>query len=87
MIKYIIEGQLYFHFQLYAPVAELADAPDLGSGVPDVKVQVLSGAPNSKNPNPVPVGNGFGFLIYLEFIIVLLRPEFSRLFLFYLQNF
>ena len=29
----------------YAPVAELADAPDLGSGVPDVKVQVLSGAP------------------------------------------
>ena len=22
------------------------------------------GAPNSKNPNPVPVGNGFGFLIY-----------------------
>lgn len=28
-----------------APVAELADAPDLGSGVPDVKVQVLSGAP------------------------------------------
>ena len=26
-------------------MAELADAPDLGSGVPDVKVQVLSGAP------------------------------------------
>ena len=32
---------------LYAGVAELADAPDLGSGVPDVKVQVLFGAPNS----------------------------------------
>ena len=31
----------------YAPMAELADAPDLGSGVPDVKVQVLFGAPNS----------------------------------------
>ena len=30
----------------YAPVAELADAPDLGSGVFDVQVQVLSGAPN-----------------------------------------
>ena len=29
----------------YAPMAELADAPDLGSGVPDVKVQVLFGAP------------------------------------------
>ena len=30
---------------LFAPVAELADALDLGSSVPDVKVQVLSGAP------------------------------------------
>lgn len=28
----------------YADVAELADAPDLGSGVPDVQVQVLSSA-------------------------------------------
>ena len=28
----------------YADVAELADAPDLGSGVPDVQVQVLSPA-------------------------------------------
>ena len=28
-----------------APVAELADAPDLGSGVFDVQVQLLSGAP------------------------------------------
>ena len=49
-----------------APVAELADAPDLGSGVFDVGVQVPSGAPNSKNPNLVPVGNGFGFLIHFE---------------------
>ena len=31
----------------FAPVAELADAPDLGSGVNDVKVQVLSGAPKA----------------------------------------
>ena len=30
----------------YAGVAELADAPDLGSGVPDVQVQVLSPALN-----------------------------------------
>ena len=29
----------------YAGVAELADAPDLGSGVSDVQVQVLSPAP------------------------------------------
>ena len=32
-------------------MAELADAPDLGSGVPDVKVQVLFGAPNRNNTN------------------------------------
>ena len=30
---------------LFADVAELADALDLGSSVPDVKVQVLSSAP------------------------------------------
>ena len=33
--------------QLYAPMAELADALDLGSSVIDVKVQVLFGAPNA----------------------------------------
>ena len=33
-------------------MAELADAPDLGSGVPDVKVQVLFGAPDRNNTNP-----------------------------------
>ena len=32
----------------YAGVAELADAPDLGSGVPDVQVQVLSPARKRK---------------------------------------
>ena len=32
---------------LYAGVAELADAPDLGSGVLDVQVQVLSPAPKN----------------------------------------
>ncbi len=31
-------------FAMQADVAELADAPDLGSGVPDVQVQVLSSA-------------------------------------------
>ena len=30
-----------------APVAELADAPDLGSGIFDVQVQALSGAPET----------------------------------------
>ena len=32
-----------------APVAELVDAPDLGSGVYDVQVRVLSGALLGKN--------------------------------------
>ena len=30
---------------IHAGMAELADAPDLGSGVPDVQVQVLLPAP------------------------------------------
>ena len=51
----------------YADVAELADAPDLGSGVYDVQVQVLSSAPNSRNPNLLPIGEGFGFLLYLNY--------------------
>ena len=45
-------------------MAELADAPDLGSGVHDVQVQVLLSALHFLNPNPVPVGRGFGFLVY-----------------------
>ena len=48
-------------------MAELADAPDLGSGVPDVKVQVLFGAPKQYNPNQIfPVGDGFGLFVYFE---------------------
>ena len=35
----------------FAGMAELADAPDLGSGISDVQVQALSGAPYAKNPN------------------------------------
>ena len=43
-------------------MAELADAPDLGSGIFDVQVQALSGAPNSINPN-LTSGSGFGFVV------------------------
>ena len=44
----------------YADVAELADAPDLGSGVYDVQVQVLSSAvylnhKDCKGTSPVPL--------------------------------
>ena len=49
-------------------MAELADA--YGSGpyfFTEVQVQVLSGAPNSRNPNLVPIGEGFGFLLYLDY--------------------
>ena len=35
----------------YADMAELADAPDLGSGVHDVQVQVLLSAPEGANLN------------------------------------
>ena len=52
-------------------MAELADAPDLGSGVPDVQVQVLSPAPKQYNPNHLTViGDAFGFVVsYDEFIV------------------
>ena len=39
-------GIIFFVLISYADVAELADAPDLGSGVYDVGVQVPSSAPN-----------------------------------------
>ena len=49
-------------------MAELADAIDSGSiGRKAVQVQVLLPAPNSRNPNLVPIGEGFGFLLYLDY--------------------
>ena len=56
--KYTSDEDFYFFTEVYQA---------LGSGVNDVGVQVPSAAPNSKNPNLVPVGNGFGFLIYLDY--------------------
>ena len=49
-------------------MAELADA--YGSGPYEsnfMQVQVLLSAPNSRNPNLVPIGEGFGFLLYLDY--------------------
>ena len=51
----------------YAGVAELADALDLGSSVFDVQVQVLSPAPKPENPNLIPIGDGFGFLLCFDY--------------------
>ena len=54
--------------QIFADMAELADAH--GSGPCEsnfMEVQVLLSAPNSRNPNLVPIGNGFGFLLYLDY--------------------
>lgn len=54
-------GQIVLHYALFilhyyrfAAVAELADAPDLGSGVNDVGVQVPSAAPRRGKPNGLP---------------------------------
>ena len=49
-------------------MAELADAHGSGPCESDfMQVQVLLSAPNSKNPNLVPIGEGFGFLLYLDY--------------------
>ena len=50
----------------YAPVMELVDMRDLGSRAFSVWVRVPSGAPKQYNPNPFPVGDGFGFIVFFE---------------------
>ena len=48
-------------------MAELADAPDLGSGGYPVHVRPLSSAPKQYNPNQIfPVGDGFGLFVCFE---------------------
>ena len=52
---------------IYAGVAELADALDSGSnGRKAVQVQVLSPAPKHSNPNLLPIGETFGFVVFLN---------------------
>ena len=53
---------------IFAGMAELADA--YGSGPYEsnfMQVRPLLPAPNSRNPNLVPIGDGFGFLLYLDY--------------------
>ena len=51
-----------------AGMAELADALDSGSSGSDtVQVQVLLPAPNSKNPNLLPIGESFGFVLFFTY--------------------
>lgn len=48
-------------------MAELADAPDLGSGVTDVGVRVPLAAPRSYNPNCwLVTSEWFGFTLYID---------------------
>ena len=52
----------------YAGMAELADA--YGSGPYEsnfMQVQVLLPAPNENNPNLTPIGDGFGFVIFIDY--------------------
>ena len=49
-------------------MAELADA--YGSGPYELsfmQVRLLLSAPNSTNPSPKPIGEGFGFVIFIDY--------------------
>ena len=51
----------------YASVAELADALDSGSSESNFMwVQVPSLAPKHSNPNLLPIGETFGFVVFLK---------------------
>ncbi len=51
----------------YADMAESADALDSGSSRGNsVEVQVLLSAPKHSNPNLLPIGETFGFVVYLD---------------------
>ena len=54
-----------------AGMAELVDALDSGSSEGSfMKVQVLLPAPNSRNPNLMPIGDGVGYLFVFDDLTV-----------------
>ena len=54
-------------YELHADVAELADALDSGSSERKFMwVQVPSSAPIHSNPNLLPIGETFGFVVFLK---------------------
>jgi hypothetical protein len=54
-------------------VVELADVLDSKSSDSNiVRVQVPPPAPENDNPNLTPIGEGFGFVIYLDY------PNFNK---------
>ena len=74
-------GQIILHYALFilhyyrfAAVAELADAPDLGSGVNDVGVQVPLAAPKIGKPNGLP----YFFFKNTELLLATSAPLFRK---------
>ncbi len=49
-------------------MVELADTQDLGSCAKSMQVRPLLPAPDRINPNSKPIGEGFGFFIFTDFL-------------------
>ena len=70
--RYVLRPVLEEHLRVkikaaYAGVAELADALDSGSSESNFMwVQVPSPAPKHSNPNILPLGETFGFVILIN---------------------
>ena len=62
--------QTYMQITIHQTDPEIFTEDTLPSGSSEgsfMKVQVLLPAPNSTNPNPRPIGEGFGFVVYFDY--------------------